>query len=58
MSARDLLIFTNRHTGGRDYELLGEALSCLQGTQMKTNIKTDNEEQLDVFSLVDSATLW
>ncbi len=57
MTARDLLIFTNRHTGGRDYELLGDALERLQGTQIKTNIKTGGEEQVDLFSLVDSATL-
>ena len=57
ISARDLLIFTNRHTGGHNYELLADALTRLQGTQIKTNIKTGSEEQLDIFSLVDSAHL-
>jgi len=57
ISARELLVFTNRHTGGHDYELLSDALDRLQGTQIKTNVQTGGEEQSDTFSLIDSATL-
>ncbi|MBU2531163.1 MAG: replication initiator protein A [Alphaproteobacteria bacterium] len=57
LTARDVLVFTNRHTGGRDYELLAEALARLQGTQVQTNIKTAGKEERHVFGLVDSASI-
>jgi len=57
LTARDVLVFTNRHTGGRDYELLGEALARLQGTQVQTNIKTAGKEERHIFGLVDSASV-
>ena len=57
ITARDALVFTNRHTGGRDYELLGEALARLQGTQVQTNIKTGGTEERHIFGLVDSASI-
>jgi len=56
-TARDALVFTNRHEGGRDYELLADALSRLQGTQVQTNVKTGGSEERHVFSLVDSASI-
>lgn len=57
LTARDVLIFTNRHTGGRDYELLSEALGRLQGTQVQTNVKTAGREERHIFGLVDSASV-
>lgn len=57
LTARDVLVFTNRHTGGRDYELLAEALSRLQGTQVQTNVKTAGKEERHIFGLVDSASV-
>ncbi len=57
ISARQLLIFTNRATGGRNYELLEESLLRLSGTRLKTNIKTGGEVQTDIFGLVDSANV-
>lgn len=42
---RDLLIFVNRGTGGKDYEAFCEALDRLMGTVIKTNITTqDNQD--------------
>lgn len=61
---RDLLIFVNRGTGGKDYEAFCEALDRLMGTVIKTNITTatdgsevplGNEERLGWFHLVESA---
>lgn len=57
LTAHDLLVFTNRHTGGRDYELLGDALARLQGTQVQTNVRTGGSEERHVFGLVDSASI-
>ena len=57
ISARDLLIFTNRHTGGYNYNLLEEALTRLSGTRIKTNIKTGGNEQTDIFGLIENGTL-
>jgi len=56
-TARDALVFTNRYTGGRDYELLGEALARLQGTQVQTNVKPGGQEARHIFGLVDSASI-
>ena len=61
---RDLLIFVNRGTGGKDYEAFCEALDRLMGTVIKTNITTatdgsdvpmGDEEKLGWFHLVESA---
>lgn len=63
---RDLLIFVNRGTGGKDYEAFCEALDRLMGTVIKTNITTHGEgsdvalgaeERLGWFHLVESATV-
>ena len=40
ITAYDLLAFTNRGTAGKDYKALCEALDRLEGTRIKTNIKT------------------
>lgn len=55
--AYDLLIATNRNTDGRAYQQLRAALQRLQSTQIETNITTGGEEQLDIFSLIDRATI-
>jgi plasmid replication initiation protein len=57
INSRDLLIFTNRGTAGKDYEALSEALLRLGGTRIRTNIKTGDEEQTDMFGLIDASTI-
>lgn len=42
---RDLLIFVNRGTGGKDYSAFCEALDRLMGTVIKTNITTASDDQ-------------
>ena len=51
--AYDLLVATNRGTDGRGYEQLRAAFKRLQGTQIETNVTTGDEEQLDIFSMID-----
>ena len=53
----DLLVFTNRGTSGRDYLALQESLERIRGTTIKTNIKTGNEEQTDIFGLIEAASI-
>ena len=55
--SRDLLIFTNRGTSGRDYKALVEALDRLEGTRIRTNIITGDEEQIDGFGLIDASSI-
>lgn len=55
ISARELLIFTNRYTGGRDYGLLEDAMARLGGTRLRTNIKTAANEQTREFGLVEGS---
>ena len=38
INSKDLLVFTNRGVGGKDYTALSEALDRLAGTRIKTNI--------------------
>lgn len=57
INSRDFLIFTNRGTGGKDYKAFVEALERLRGTTISTNIRTGDEEQIDVFGLIDKGTL-
>jgi Replication initiator protein A len=57
ITSRDLLVFTNRGTSGKDYTALCEAIDRLAGTRIKTNIRTGDEEQLDSFGLIDAASL-
>lgn len=58
INSRDLLIFTNRGTAGKDYTALAEALSRLAGTQISTNIRVGaDEEQFDTFGLIDAASI-
>jgi len=57
ISSRDLLIFANRGTSGRDYVALTEAIDRLAGTRISTNIKVGGEEQYDNFGLIDAASI-
>ena len=57
INSRDLLIFTNRGTAGKDYTALAEALDRLAGTRISTNIRTGDEEQFDTLGLVDTASI-
>ncbi len=61
---RDLLVFVNRGTGGKDYDAFCEALDRLMGTVIKTNITTHredagiplgDEEGLGFFHLIEKA---
>ena len=54
-SARQLLVSTNRLTGGKEYQRLEDAFSRLQGTQFVSNIKTGGKIETRIFSLVDEA---
>lgn len=57
INSRDLLIFTNRGTAGKDYAALVEAMDRLAGTRISTNIRTADEEQYDTFGLIDTASI-
>lgn len=57
ISSRDLLIFINRGTSGRDYTALIEALDRLEGTRIRTNIVTGDSEQIDGFGLIDASSI-
>ena len=57
ISSRELLIFTNRGTSGRDYMALAEAIDRLAGTRISTNIRTGDEEQIDTFGLIDASSI-
>lgn len=57
LNSRDLLIFANRGTAGKDYAALSEALDRLAGTRIRTNIQTADEEQYENFGLIDTASI-
>ena len=57
ISSRELLIFTNRGTSGRDYMALIEALDRLEGTRIRTNIVTGEDEEVDGFGLIDASSI-
>lgn len=57
INSRDLLMFANRGTSGRDYMALVEALDRLEGTRIRTNIRTDNEEHIEGFGLIDASAI-
>ena len=57
INSRELLMFTNRGTSGRDYMALSDALERLRGTTIKTNVVTGDEEQTDFFGLIDAASV-
>jgi plasmid replication initiation protein len=53
LKAYDLLVATNRHTGGKNYERLVESLRRLKGTQIETNIVTDGRRERRGFGLLE-----
>ena len=57
INSHELLVFTNRGTSGRDYMALVEALDRLEGTRIRTNIMTGDEEQIDGFGLIDASSI-
>lgn len=57
VNSRELLVFTNRGTSGRDYQALQESLERIRGTTISTNIRTGDEEQIDTFGLIESSSI-
>ena len=55
--AQDFLEFSNRHTGGHDYDLLRDSLDRLDSTRLRTTIKTGGSETWEAFGLIDGATI-
>lgn len=56
--AKDFLVFTNRDTGGRNYNLLNDMVDRIHGTKFSTNIEVDESvEEIKKWGLVDEATL-
>ena len=53
LTAYDLLVVTNRGTGGRPYDLLTAALERLKGTVIQTDIRTDGERERRGFGLIE-----
>ncbi len=52
-SARELMVATNRKTGGVEYKRLEAAFSRLQGTQFRTTVRTGGKVETKFFSLID-----
>ena len=55
-SARDLMIATNRKTGGIEYQRLERAFQRLIGTTFQTDIQTGDKRETRFFSLLDSGS--
>lgn len=53
ITTHDLLVATNRNTGGVFYERLEHALDRLAGTRIKTNIETGDEKSTQNFGLIE-----
>jgi plasmid replication initiation protein len=53
VTAYDILVSTNRHTGGGDYDQLTSAFGRLAGTRIETNIATNGERVRHGFGLID-----
>jgi len=54
LTAYDLLVNTNRHTGGGDYDQLQKAFERLSGTRITTDIRTNGIRQREGFGIIDS----
>jgi plasmid replication initiation protein len=54
LTAYNLLVTTNRTTGGRSYDELKSALERLRGTSISTNISTNGTRQTRGFGLIDN----
>lgn len=57
INSHELLVFTNRGTGGKDYQALREAIERIRGTTISTNVRTGSEVQEDVFGLIESHSI-
>ena len=55
-SAHELLVATNRLTGGVEYKRLEQAFIRLSGTQFKTDITTGGKREVRLFSLLESGS--
>lgn len=55
-SARELMVFTNRKTGGIEYQRLEQAFQRLVGTTFQTDIETGDRRETRFFSLIDSGS--
>lgn len=55
-NAHELLIATNRKTGGVEYQRLEDAFARLAGTQFKTDVTTGGKREVRFFSLIDSGS--
>ncbi len=53
-NAHDLLVWTNRETSGDGYRRLNDAFERLRGTSITTNIRTNGEDELPGFGLIES----
>lgn len=56
-AAHDFLIFSNRMVNGNAYEGLKSALARLDGTRLRTNVKTGDTQQWEAFGLIDGAMI-
>lgn len=54
VTAYELLSATNRHTGGKNYKQLEEALTRLRGTTLVTNVKTQEKRERVGFGLIET----
>lgn len=54
LKAHDLLVATNRDTGGDSYTRLREAFERLAGTRITTNLETGGQEVTSGFGLIES----
>ena len=53
ITTHDLLVSTNRNTGGVSYERLEDTLDRLAGTRIKTNVATGEEISTQNFGLIE-----
>jgi plasmid replication initiation protein len=54
ITTRDLLVATNRNTGGIIYQRLEDSLDRLAGTRIKTNVATGDQISTQNFGLIES----
>ena len=55
-SARELMIATNRKTGGVEYQRLAQAFQRLMGTVFQTDIETGSKRETRFFHLLESGS--
>ena len=55
-SARELMVATNRKTGGVEYQRLEDAFHRLMGTTFQTDIKTGDKRETRFFTLIESGS--